>query len=333
MNNRDIPLVTIGICTYNRADGYLPDTLRSAVAQTYPNLEIVISDNCSEDNTEEIVESFGDPRIRYFKQEQNIGVLDNFNFCVAQARGTYFLLLHDDDLIDPDFIEACLVSADYRNDYGFIRTGVRWIDENGETIKERPNRAVGLSTEDFFRAWFKGEGIQMYLCNTLFNTRWLREVGGFYSERILWCDLVPEVQLAAKHGRLDIEDVKASFRVHGTKNSWAGRIEDWCVDSRYLFDIMLPLVDDPDGSFRRLGMQFFANHCLRYARSVEPLSQRLASYHLIYRSFENTNSVFLRAFIKEPIVGFPKRMLKRIRRGAKRIVSRGNDRLATDTSH
>lgn len=80
-------------------------------------------------------------------------------------------------------------------------------------------------------------------------------------------------------------------------------------------------------------MRFFASHCLRYARSVRPFTDRMASYFLIYRSFENTNSVFVKTFITAPIAAFPKRMARRIRRGVKKIVSRGNDRLAADTSH
>ena len=102
------PLVTIGISTYNRAGGYLRDALQSAVHQTYPALEIVVSDNCSTDDTEAVVRSFADPRIRYIRQAVNIGANNNFNFCIRQARGVYFLLLHDDDLIDEDLVETCV---------------------------------------------------------------------------------------------------------------------------------------------------------------------------------------------------------------------------------
>lgn len=61
------PLITIAIPTYNRADSYLRHALDSALNQTYKNIEIVVSDNCSVDNTEEVVQGLHDPRIRYFK--------------------------------------------------------------------------------------------------------------------------------------------------------------------------------------------------------------------------------------------------------------------------
>ena len=97
MHNRYEPKVTIAIPTYNRADDYLKQTLKSALNQTYENIEIIVSDNCSTDNTEAVVNSFNDSRIRYFRQQENIGANNNFNFCLKQAKGEYFLLLLDDD--------------------------------------------------------------------------------------------------------------------------------------------------------------------------------------------------------------------------------------------
>ena len=102
MANSNPPLVSIGIPTYNRADGFLKQALQSAVNQTYGNIEIIVSDNCSTDHTEDLVNEFSDSRIKYIKHNNNIGANNNFNFCVNSAKGDYFLLLHDDDLIDPD---------------------------------------------------------------------------------------------------------------------------------------------------------------------------------------------------------------------------------------
>ncbi len=70
-NNEHIfPLVTIGIPTFNRADSYLKYSLKSAVSQTYSNIEIIVSDNASTDNTETFVKSFNDPRIRYIQAKR-----------------------------------------------------------------------------------------------------------------------------------------------------------------------------------------------------------------------------------------------------------------------
>jgi glycosyltransferase involved in cell wall biosynthesis len=155
----------------------LRETLTSALNQTYPNIEIIVSDNCSTDSTEAYVESIDDPRIRYFRHAKNIGAPNNFNYCLDQARGDYFLLLHDDDLIDKDFVETCIREASYDTDFGIIRTGTRVVDSKGDILHESENMAAGLPTEDFFRAWFLGK-TSFYLCNTLFNTKKLRAIGG-----------------------------------------------------------------------------------------------------------------------------------------------------------
>ena len=114
------PLVSIGIPTFNRAEGFLIDAIKSATRQSYSNIEIIIADNCSADNTESVVQSIGDPRILYFRHDHNIGPENNFNFCLNQVKGAFFLLLHDDDLIDKDFVEVCLQAADHPTHYGFI---------------------------------------------------------------------------------------------------------------------------------------------------------------------------------------------------------------------
>ena len=79
------PLVTIGIPTYNRADGYLKEAIESVINQTYSNLEIIISDNCSSDDTGLVVKSFKDQRIHYYRHDENIGANNNFNFCLKKS--------------------------------------------------------------------------------------------------------------------------------------------------------------------------------------------------------------------------------------------------------
>lgn len=102
MHSKAQPLSTIAIPTYNRANSYLREAIRIAMNQTYPNIESIISDNCSMDNTETVVKNFKDHRIRYFRQGKNIGGNNNFNFCPSQAKGKYFLLLMDDFFYFPE---------------------------------------------------------------------------------------------------------------------------------------------------------------------------------------------------------------------------------------
>ena len=96
------PLVTIGIPTFNRV-GLLQQSLASAQAQTYPRLQIVVSDNGSTDGTAEFLRGLTDPRVRVSRSETNRGPAWNFQRVLELAEGELFGWLQDDDLLFPEF--------------------------------------------------------------------------------------------------------------------------------------------------------------------------------------------------------------------------------------
>ncbi|MCT7539711.1 glycosyltransferase [Aliarcobacter cryaerophilus] len=113
------PLVTIGIPTYNRPES-LEKAIKSAINQTYINLEIIISDNCSsDDKVKEICLHYQniDERISYFRQPENKGMLFNYNFLVEQATGEYYFSLPDDDWLSENYIEECANFLKDNKDY------------------------------------------------------------------------------------------------------------------------------------------------------------------------------------------------------------------------
>ena len=280
------PLVTIAIPTYNRADNYLRQALSSAVEQTYKNIEIIVSDNCSNDNTESVVKGFNDSRIRYFKQKENIGPWKNFNFCLQQANGIFFLVLSDDDLIDNDFIDACLKEAKYSTNLGIIRTGTRIIDSKGKILRRKANDVVGMSTEDFFRGWFAYK-TAFYPCSTLFNKHKLCEIGGFGPENNLFHDGFVIIKLAAKFGRVDVKDIKASFRKHIDEITLAVRVKDWCRDSLLLLDSMCNLVSKEHREIlREEGMEFFIRLNYNRAKKIRSPLKRFITYLMVFKKFK-----------------------------------------------
>lgn len=284
MSKQSFPLVTIGIPTYNRANGYLREALDSALAQTYPNLEIVVSDNGSTDNTESVVRSYADPRIRYCRQQPPVTPNDNFNFCLQQANGAYFLLLHDDDKIDPDFIETCLQAAGDQTHFGVIRTGVRIINSESAVVYERLNAVQGASFGEFFAGWFDGR-TSIYLCNTLFNTQLLKDAGGFRSRHNLFQDVVAIARAAAQAGRVDVYAVKASARRHGGKWSRLAGIKAWCEDSLDLLTLLCELAPEKASELREKGLLFFTYSNYRRVNGLRSPVQRLLGYLMVYRLF------------------------------------------------
>jgi len=295
--NIDGPLVTIAIPTYNRAGAYLKEAIQSAINQTYPNLEIIISDNCSSDDTGLIAESFNDPRILYYRHDENIGANNNFNFCLKKAAGVFFLLLHDDDLIDDDFVEKCMQVVKNRIDIGIVRTGTRIINSDGNVLNETPNTVGGLPTEDFIRVWFDWK-TALYLCSTLFNTKRLKEIGGFQSRPYLFQDVFAELKLASKYGRIDIQDVKASFRQHPDEITFASGIRSWCEDSLFLLDSICDLVTKDMTIIRKEGLSYFSRFNHELACKIKSPLTRYIAYLTIIKAFK---FVFLRDLFMRPL--------------------------------
>ena len=250
------PLVTIAIPTYNSADRYLPLAIRSALAQTYENLDIIVSDNGSIDNTSDVVAGFGDPRIRYIRHEKGLGPNGNFNFCLNEAKGAYTLLLHDDDLIDADYVATCLKSAGYSTSHSFVRTGARIIDGEGNVIRENRNVVEERTPEALYRAWFNHK-TEVYYCSTLFNTSALREIGGFRSPYNQLQDGYAIATLAPRRDWVDVQDVKASFRKSPGQLTYSVPVKEWCGDFAGLLEIMCEQLDGDVEEFRERGNHFF----------------------------------------------------------------------------
>jgi glycosyltransferase involved in cell wall biosynthesis len=133
-------LVSVGIPTFNRPEG-LRKTLECITGQTYRNLEIIVSDNCSPDNdSENIVKEFQkkDPRIQYFRQDKNLGPASNFAFVLTKATGEYFMWASDDDEWDTEFTKSCLGLLLHHNRAGMAFCNIVNIDSFGRTIREYP---------------------------------------------------------------------------------------------------------------------------------------------------------------------------------------------------
>ncbi len=99
-------LVTILIPTYNRAD-FLPEAIRSGLAQTHARLEVIVLDDASPDDgrTAAAVEPFlSDRRVRYVRHPANIGIAENWRAGIRMAAGSFYCLLHDDDTYEPTFV-------------------------------------------------------------------------------------------------------------------------------------------------------------------------------------------------------------------------------------
>ena len=138
-----MPLVTVGIPTYNRPEG-LERTLACIIKQTYSNLEIIVSDNCStKPEVELILKKYAndDERITYYIQPTNISLVPNFQFLLDKARGEYFMWAADDDQWAPDFIEVCVGEMESNTGLALCMTNIRIVGEGGSSVAGNLNRS------------------------------------------------------------------------------------------------------------------------------------------------------------------------------------------------
>lgn len=103
------PLVSIGLPIRN-GERYLDEAVRSVLAQEYGRIELVISDNASDDGTQEICRQLArsDARVRYHRQSENIGLVPNFNAVLHLAQGSYLKWMGDDDWLTPSYVARCV---------------------------------------------------------------------------------------------------------------------------------------------------------------------------------------------------------------------------------
>jgi glycosyltransferase involved in cell wall biosynthesis len=281
----DAPLVTIAIPTYNRAGSHLPGVIEAALDQTWTNIEVLVGDNASTDDTPAVVGRYADPRLVHVRHPVNLGANGNFNRLLELARGEWFLLLHDDDLVDPRFVEVCLKSRQPGVEYGVIRTGVRAIDGEGRVLKERPNTVQGPRPVDLYRAWFRAK-TGMYLCNTLYRTAALRAIGGWHSLHNLLEDNYAVVKITAAWPRLEVRDVLASFRYSYDQRTFQVPVHEWCEDFLGLLDLITRQVNAGErADIEEKGRRFFGELCVRRANVVASPLRRLRARLQVARSF------------------------------------------------
>jgi glycosyltransferase involved in cell wall biosynthesis len=281
------PLVTVGIPTYNRADGYLRYAIESVLNQSYDNIEIIISDNHSTDNTEELVRGYRDPRIRYVKQSKNIGPFMNMNYCLEKAQGTYFLMLHDDDSIDPEFISVCMKKVGYRHDAGIIITGSRIIDANGKITIEKANHCEDLNEYEFIVSWYEKK-VHLFFCSILFNTEKLKKIGGFNQQYRYLIDAAAELEMIVRTRRVDVRDVLATFRAHNASFGKKSKIAQWCDDNIKVLLLACSLMEGEHDTkyLYRLGMKSSADRMYRYAVERVPNKvEKIKSFFVVWQKF------------------------------------------------
>jgi glycosyltransferase involved in cell wall biosynthesis len=132
----DKPLVSIGMPVYN-GERFIRQALDSLLVQDYENFELIISDNASTDRTADICQEYiaKDKRIRYYRNEANLGAVKNFNRVFELSSGKYFMFAGDHDLWHPTFISRCSSILEKEPDVVLAYSRTQLIDAKGNPLE------------------------------------------------------------------------------------------------------------------------------------------------------------------------------------------------------
>jgi Glycosyl transferase family 2 len=284
------PRVTVCMPTHNRA-GWLAQSMRSVLAQTYENFVLVVSDNASEDDTAEVVSGFDDPRVRYIRLEENIGLVGNHNQLLERIETEYVLILPDDDLAYPELLETTVPVLDANPRAGMVHAGLDMIGPDGEVLTGDVNWTLGLQSDtvetgaDFIRETMR------YSCRVCASSALMRTAalpaGYFRQEDFPPVDMGLWLRMALSWDMAFVNRTLCGYRIHDRSHSAAfgdpigpGYVQD--VDLlRRLMQVKLRFVDehqsrlDEPDELRRLAAWSLRRELILLARAKTLPERRL----------------------------------------------------------
>ena len=209
------PLISFVMPAYKAE--WLAQAVDSILAQTYPAIELIVVNDCSPHDLDSVMAQYTDPRVRYYRNEQNIGgkhLTRQWEHCLGFVRGEYLVMAADDDLYAPTFAEECMKLAMQHPSVDLIRTRVEEIDEVGALVGLESFYTKGLISQlEYIYAYRSGE---VFICmgNFAFKTSVLREKGFVDFPRALGSDIATTIEMAA-NGVACVDQPLFAFR-HST---------------------------------------------------------------------------------------------------------------------
>lgn len=197
---------------------YFHQAINSILNQTYTDFELVIVNDASPEDLDSIVDSFDDSRIRYYKNNENIGggnLVAQWNKCLEYATGDYVILASDDDLYFPDYLSKMSTLIDKYPDVNVFRPRVQIIDGNNDILRVEGYLVENISSLEFMyllqHRMIYG-GIPYYI----FKKEALLDIGGFIEFPMAWgSDDATVIELSKEKGIASTTEVLFSFRMSG----------------------------------------------------------------------------------------------------------------------
>ena len=303
-------LVSVIIPTYNRAD-YLKLALKSVLEQTHKNIEVLVADDGSTDNTAEIVLSFNEPRIKYFYQKNTGTPGAARNFGLRKASGDYVAFLDDDDMWLPEKLE---IQVDYLRkhpEYYLVYSNAWIIDENG-VRKGLLVKSESFKEGEIFEELVKSNFIPQ---PTVLMRRDIFENIGFFNENpslkaVADYEYWLRVSLHFKIGF--VKEPLAMYRVHS--KAMSREINSAKLDQKILFSLINdPLVPDTNKIVERFYELYYPSAMYNWTISANVAAKKELKKYLRYNLRHLHLINVFRALLFWVLCNFKYNNLKRIK--------------------
>lgn len=176
-------LVTVIIPTIGRIN-YLRGAIDSVLNQSYRNIEIIVSDNKSDISIQHALSDYFDERIHFVRRETRLDFISHINLCIREAKGTYLMILSDDDLMSQNYIESMVTDFDLDSSIGIgLSPQIILGASDYELTKIDSDGSRLIHGWDFIEKYFLGElNIPVYTFVSFFSRRDLIEMHGGFTE-------------------------------------------------------------------------------------------------------------------------------------------------------
>ena len=214
------PLVSICIPAYNSAE-YIKDTVESLLRQTYTNIEVVVADDCSKDNTCEILESIEDSRLKIHRNEKNLGMVGNWNNCLRLGSGEFLKLVCADDMLDSNAIEKEVTALINHPTAVMVESDTRLVDNDNKQkgAYHRYHKSGLVNGKEVARKALIFKNYFGAPVNNMFRRDAFLKTGGFDERFTFILDFDLWVNLALQGDIFIIHELLNSFRVRHDSNT------------------------------------------------------------------------------------------------------------------
>ncbi len=215
---RKLPLVSVICLCYNH-ERFIREALDSVLAQTYPNIEVIIVDDCSTDNSVSIINSYLQqyPQIRFISTGQNIGNCAAFNKGLKASAGEFIIDFATDDVLLPDRVEKQVAAfAALDASYGVVYSDAEYINDNSQHLYYHSQKYTYTASGDVFADVIG----RYFICPpTMLMRREVFDYLGGYDESLAYEDFDFWVRSARKYKYYYLPEVTTKRRVHDTSLS------------------------------------------------------------------------------------------------------------------